>query len=1241
MNYCRFTFASLLLSSGVLGCQPTPIWAQAEALQVGIYQNAPKVFVTTEGQPTGFWPELLDEIAIAEGWTIEYVPCEWDDCLDAVEVGQLDLMLDVSYSAEREQRFDFNEIPVVSTWSVVYVPQGESLNSLIELEGRRLGVLADGIQYADLSNRLHGFDIEVDFVPSAEYDTLLEWLDDGRIDAVVINRFTGSMAEKQHPIRPTDILVAPTQVHFVVPKGQNADILAAIDQRLQQFKAEPDSVYHELREQWLEVEPPFDWQALRRGIGISGGVALLLLLISMVVWNRRMQAVIEQRTQAEMALRESESWLKRVLAIAEIICWEIDLTGRHIKIFGLYKSDGWQAEHWQASIETCFNQFIHPDDRAQVQAAYDQAIAQQGEIAIEHRVCLPSQGDLWVLTTGQVMVDDQDQPGQIVGSTLNVTERKRVEQSLHTSKEQLSLSLEVGNIGIWNWHLASNWVEWNDNHFRLMGLEPGAITPDFEQWRQQVHPDDLERVDAAVARALAHQVTYSEEYRIVHPDGSVHWVLGHGRCIPNQRGKCDRMMGVMVDITRSKATEAALRQSEAIKQEVLEAIPDLLIWMKADGTCEGVVQSDYVTDIMLPKTVVGSNQYDLLPPAIAERRRQAIAEVMRTRRVQFYEQEVECNGRTQYEEVRVVPLEADRVLVIIRNISDRKRAELALAESEHRYRLVTENMTDLVCLHATDGRYLYVTPSCQALLGYTQAELVGRNPYDLFHPDDRPKVEKSHEVALAGNAIPVRYRIRHRLGHYIWLETLTKPIWDAAGTLTHLQTTSREVSDRVRMERQLRHDALHDTLTRLPNRLLLMERLTLAINRAKRHPDFQFALLFIDFDRFKFINDSLGHLVGDELLINIAQRFSAMLRETDLVARIGGDEFVLLIEETNGYHEATHIAEKILHDLQTPFRLRGQEIFISASIGILTGSATSESADVLLRNADIAMYRAKAQGRQCYAIFDPAMHAQVLSRLQLENDLRRAVDQSEFVLYYQPIVSLNTLKIVGFESLIRWQHPTQGLLPPNQFISTLEETDLILTVGEWTLLTACQQVSQWQAQRAANADLHLSVNLSVKQLRQNVLIEQLRRVLQQSQIKPKSLTLEITESLLMEDIEATGELLQQAQKMGVKISIDDFGTGYSSLSYLHQLPFDSLKIDRAFVSSGTPTRKSRTIAESIVGLSNLLGLNAIAEGIETPEQLQWLRSLHCEYGQGYLFAKPLPPDAIPQLLQEDTFTFLL
>ena len=803
---------------------------------------------------------------------------------------------------------------------------------------------------------------------------------------------------------------------------------------------------------------------------------------------------------------------------------------------------------------------------------------------------------------------------------------KQTESALQTSRETLKLAVEVSQIGTWDWHIASNQLRWDDQHYRLMGYEPGAVVPNYDLWRKAVHPDDLPRIDRAVAHALTTQSEYFEEYRLMLPDGQIRWVLGKGRGLQNQQGQTIHMLGVMLDITEAKQTAAHLRQSEIANQQILQAIPDLLIWMTADGTCVGLSGTQNVANLLPDYHPIGTNQYELLPADLAQLRQEAIRTALTTGHLQIYEQEITIGGRLQYEEVRVVPVEADQVLVIVRDISDRKQAELALAQSEERYRLVTENMSDLVCLHQPDGRFLYISPSCHALLGYDPEDLMNQNPYPLVHPEDRRKIREAYQKVLAGDLILVTYRVRHQSGAYIWLETLAKPIRDRSGQITHLQVTSRDVGDRVAVEAQLRHDALHDALTGLPNRSLLMERLDLALKRTRRHPDLIIAVLFLDFDHFKVINDSLGHLIGDRLLITIAGKLQGFIRDTDLVSRIGGDEFVILLEEIEKPKEAVMVAERMLVDLQTPLLVDGREVFITASIGIVFSSAKHHQAEDLLRDADIAMYRAKADGRSQYAIFDPQMHDQVLQRLQLENDLRRALDQGEFRLYYQPIVALDTLQLVGFEALLRWQNPVLGLVAPDRFITVAEETGLIIPIGDWVLRTGCQQLAHWQTRIPAARHLKLTVNLSVKQLQPSILQPALEQALSASGIAPQSLTLEITESLVVQQMATTRELLSQIQAMGVRISIDDFGTGYSSLSYLHQLPADALKIDRAFVSPTEPGPKPHTIAASIVALSNLLGLAAIAEGIETLEQLQWLQGLNCEYGQGYLFSRPVRAD---------------
>lgn len=570
---------------------------------------------------------------------------------------------------------------------------------------------------------------------------------------------------------------------------------------------------------------------------------------------------------------------------------------------------------------------------------------------------------------------------------------------------------------------------------------------------------------------------------------------------------------------------------------------------------------------------------------------------------------------------------------VFNDVARHREAEISLRQNEARYRLLAENINDMICLHDPAGRYVFVSPSSRQLLGFAPEEVVGGDPYTLFHPDDAEHIRtQAHQAALLESKadVSITYRMRHKAGHYIWLETLTKPILDNQGNVAQLQTTSRDVSERIKTQQKLRHDALHDGLTQLPNRVYMLQCLTQALKKPPR--DQISVVMFLDFDRFKVINDSLGHAVGDELLVAIAGKLNTLVRDTDLVSRLGGDEFVILMEDVDSIQEATHIASRIARVMQSPITLQGRELFCSVSIGIVVLNEHYQNPIDVLRDADIAMYRAKRLGGGRHTVFDPAMHFQVVAQMKLENDLRSALGKHQFFLQYQPIISLSTGDLLELEALIRWRHPTDGIISPCKFIPVAEECRLIYAIGLWVIKQACADYARWRRQFPAMPAIRISVNLSLEQVKDPAFVSDVLSVLADYAALGEFLTFEITESMLIHDFPAMAKLLLQLRTHGIKISIDDFGTGYSSLSYLHQLPVDTLKVDQSFVQGDMGSGGKFNIVQTIVTLSNSLGLVVIAEGIEDDLQLRTMQRLGCEKGQGYWFARPLDRVAVEDLL---------
>ncbi len=774
--------------------------------------------------------------------------------------------------------------------------------------------------------------------------------------------------------------------------------------------------------------------------------------------------------------------------------------------------------------------------------------------------------------------------------------------------------------------------------FERFGYPMRDWLTDSEIWAKVIHADDREKIFEQTTASTAAGGDVDYEYRILDAHGKIHWVQDRGCLIRDEKGRAICREGVILEITERKHAEDALRLSEERYRSLFENANDLIYTHDLKGNFTSFNRAgERITGYSRDEALTMNISQIIAPASLATHREMTEKNLARDV-ASTYEVEVSAkDGRIIALELSARPMftrgVANGVQGVARDITERRRSDSALKASEQRFRQLGDGIFHHVWTAKPDGKLDYLNRRAMDYFGLTPIEIGASKTRQAVHNDDIEECKKRWRRSVeTGEFYEMDFRLRRHDGVFRWHSARATCSRDAEGNIVNWFGTNTDIEDQKQSEEKLNYYARHDQLTGLPNRTEFMNNLRSAVERAETYSAARFAVLFLDLDRFKVINDSLGHLVGDKLLQAIAERLKGSVRPGDVVARLGGDEFTILLNRTGSISDVVQIAERVQRSLARPFQLDTYEVFTSASIGIIVSDEIMRQPEDFLRDADAAMYRAKEAGKARYEIFDREMHAHNLSLLELEMDLHKAVERAEFELLYQPIIDLSSGSICEFEALIRWRHPKHGLVGPDDFVGAAEESGLIIPIGNWIIEEACRQIKKWQAN--STSKLAVSVNLSAKQLLHPSLTEQIRAVIQETGLTKNQLKLEVTESTVMEHSDRSMSVLSDLAKLGVSLSTDDFGTGYSSLSYLQRFPFDRLKIDRSFIDQMGSDGKSAAIVKTIFMLGENLGIEVVAEGIETAQQLDTLRALGCRLGQGFLFARPVNAEIAEKILHE-------
>lgn len=984
------------------------------------------------------------------------------------------------------------------------------------------------------------------------------------------------------------------------------------------------------------IDEALDLAAMKAGVAdylVKGQIDPPLL-------ERSIRYAIE-RSRTLAALHESESRLEGILGSLKDVVWSMSATSFEL----LYMSPAVYGVYGRSAREFFENPYlwlevVHPDDRDWVKQA-SQQVLETGSKDLEYRVIQPDGAIRWLRDRAYLVCDTGWKTIRMDGITTDITAHKQAEIALTQAvRENSRLAAAISHLSTGvvisdPTHPDNPVIFVNSGFTAMTGYSAAEVVGRNCRFLQGAETDPV-MVDR-LRQAVAHRQPFTGVLLNYRKDGSQFWNELTINPVFDSEGTLINFVGLQTDVTARKQAEATLERLRRQNELILNSAGEGIYGLDRSGTLTFINPAaarmlGWVADELVGKQIAGvvhasQTENDLYWTSYPLDAAAESTWVHHVGEEIFWRKD----GTSFWVEYISTPILENQELVgtvvTFQDITQRRRAEVALRESEERYAIAVQGAKDGLWDWNLKTNQVYFSPRWKSMLGWEEDEINHHLDewFSRIHPEDFESVKTLLVAHLEGitSDFEGEYRMLHRDGSYRWMLCRGLAVYANNGKVARIAGSLTDITSRKRTEKQLLHDALHDALTDLPNRALFMDRLERSLERHKRNTNYLFAVLFLDLDRFKIVNDSLGHVVGNHLLVEIARRLQACIRAEDTVARLGGDEFVILLEAIDCPSDATRVAERIQQDLTQPVHFNGHEMFVTVSIGIALTSKEYEQPEEILRDADTAMYRAKALGKSRYELFDTSMHTQAVTLLQLETDLRYAIERQEFELHYQPIMALKTHRLSGFEALIRWRHPQRGLVAPGAFIPMAEETGLINPIGWWVLQAACQQMQNWQQQLPLHSLLTISVNLSGKQLAQGDAVVRVEQILQTTGLNPAALKLEITESSIMENAESIVARLQQLKALGIQLSIDDFGTGYSSLSYLHRFPIDTLKIDRSFINKMDVELEKLELVRTIATLAWNLNMEIVAEGVENENQLAYLTSLGCEYAQGYLFSKPI------------------